>query len=117
MLGILAILGATIGCAGGQEVTPEAIEQAKQLWTKAGIRDYDLEWTVTGAQNNHYFVTVHGGEVRKVESVQPDGQRSRAPARRTSILQRGRPVPDDRRRAGPAQDRSVRSASPRGPRS
>jgi hypothetical protein len=75
MLGLLTVLGAMAGCAGGQEVTPEAIEQAKQLWTKAGIRDYDLEWTVTGAQNNHFYVTVHGGEARKVESVQPDGQR------------------------------------------
>ena len=61
--------------AGGQEVTPEAIEQAKQLWTKAGIRDYDLEWTVAGAQNNHYYVTVRGGEVRKIESIRPDGRR------------------------------------------
>ena len=30
---------------------------------------------MTGAQNNHYFVTVHGGEVRKVETIRPDGQR------------------------------------------
>jgi len=75
ILVILMTLGATIGCSGGQEVTPEALEQAKRLWTKAGIRDYDLDWTVTGAQNNHYYVTVQGGEVRKVESVQPDGRR------------------------------------------
>ena len=75
---MLAILGATIGCAGGQDATPEALEQAKQLWTKAGIRDYDLEWTVAGAQSNHYFVTVRGDEVRKVESILPDGQRSRS---------------------------------------
>jgi hypothetical protein len=75
MLGILAVVSGGSGCAGGQAVTPEAIAQAKQLWTTAGIRDYDLEWTVTGAQSNHYYVTVHGGEVRKVESIRPDGQR------------------------------------------
>jgi hypothetical protein len=73
MLGVLAISVATIGCAGGQEATPEAIEQARQLWTKAGIRDYDLDWTVTGPNNSHYLVTVHGAQVRKVASIQPDG--------------------------------------------
>jgi hypothetical protein len=75
MLGLLAILGAMIGCAGGQEVTAEAINQSKQVWKMAGIRDYDLDWTVTGAQNNHYYVTVRGGDVRKVESAQTDGRR------------------------------------------
>jgi hypothetical protein len=74
-LGLLTILSATIGCAGGQEVTPEAIDQAKQVWKAAGVRDYDLDWTVTGAQNNHYYVTVRGGDVRKVESVEADGRR------------------------------------------
>ena len=72
---ILATAGAASGCGGGHDVTPEAIDQAKQLWTKAGIRDYDLEWTVAGAQSNHYYVTVRGGEVRKVESMLPDGRR------------------------------------------
>jgi hypothetical protein len=76
-LGLLTILGAIPGCAGGQNATPEAIEQAKQLWTKGGIRDYDLDWTVAGPNNAHYFVTVRGGEVRKVESVQPGGSRSK----------------------------------------
>jgi hypothetical protein len=76
MLGLIMSLGGTLGCAGGQDVTPEALAQAKQVWTKSGIRDYDLEWTVTGAQSNHFYVRVNSGEVRKVESVQPDGQRS-----------------------------------------
>ena len=107
MLGILAVAGRhESAAAGGQEVTPEAIDQARQLWTKAGIRDYDLEWTVAGAQSNHYYVTVRGGEVRKVEAVRPDGQRIAAQARRHAVLQRGWPVSHDRRRAGPAQDRS-----------
>ena len=34
MAGILMIAGALTGCAGGQAVTPEALEQAKQLWTE-----------------------------------------------------------------------------------
>jgi hypothetical protein len=75
MLGILAILGSTLGCAGGQEVTPEAIEAAKRLWTQASIRDYDLEWSTSGSNNARYFVTVHGGLVDKVELIQPDGSR------------------------------------------
>ena len=73
--GILVIIAAASGCAGGQEATPDAIKQARDLWTKADIRDYELDWTVTGAQNNHYFVTVHDGKVGTVESVRPDGQR------------------------------------------
>jgi hypothetical protein len=75
-LGVVAILGSALGCAGGQEVTPEAIAHAKEVWTRSGIRDYDLEWAVTGAQNNHFHVRVQAGEVRRVESVQHDGQRS-----------------------------------------
>jgi hypothetical protein len=73
MPGILAILGSSLGCAGGQEVNPKAIDAARRLWTQAGIRDYNLEWSVTGPNNAHYFVSVHGGEVRKIESIQPDG--------------------------------------------
>jgi Family of unknown function (DUF6174) len=75
MLGLLAIVVATCGCSGGQEVTPTAIEQARQLWANSGIRDYELDWTASGAQNNHFYVTVAGGKVHKVESVRSDGQR------------------------------------------
>jgi hypothetical protein len=77
ILGITAILGTAFGCAGGQEVTPGAIEAARSLWTRAGIRDYDLElnWTTSGMNTAHYFITVHGGVVQKVESIQPDGRR------------------------------------------
>jgi hypothetical protein len=65
-----------IGCVGGQAVTPEAVENARRLWTQANIRDYDLDWSVRGKNNAHYFVTVRGGEVRRVESVQRDGGKS-----------------------------------------
>lgn len=76
MLGMVAILGSALGCAGGQEVTPEALEAARGLWKHAGIRDYDLEWRTSGASTNHYYATVHGGMVYKVELIQPDGSRT-----------------------------------------
>ena len=76
-LGSLAILGSTLGCSGGQDVTPEAIEQAKRLWKEAGIRDYELElnWTTNGQNHSHYLVSVKDGEVRQIESVLADGRR------------------------------------------
>ena len=76
--GVLAILAATFGCSGGDDVTPESLERAKALWKKAGIHDYDLEWTVTSANDAHYYVTVHGDDVVKVDSIQPDGSRLKA---------------------------------------
>src|SRR5947209_1040386 len=72
---LAAILIAAAGC-GGREVTPEAVRAAKQLWTRAGIRDYDLDWSVTGPNNAHYLVTVRDGEVGKIESIRPDGSKS-----------------------------------------
>jgi hypothetical protein len=71
---MLAACAAALGCSGGQEVTSENVEAAQRLWTKAGIRDYDLEYT-SGPYNDHFLVTVHDGAVRKVESIQPGGGR------------------------------------------
>jgi hypothetical protein len=73
--GLLIFVGAITGCAGGQPVTPEALEQAKQLWKKAGIQNYELEWTVSGAQTNHYLVQVHDALAQQIELIQPDGAR------------------------------------------
>lgn len=75
-IGILAWLGALIltGCDRGEVVTPEALTQAKRLWSQAGIRDYELDWSVTGQNNAHYLVTVQGAEVRKVNAIEPDGR-------------------------------------------
>jgi hypothetical protein len=70
----VALLAGTIGCSGGQEVTPEAVDQAKRFWTQANIKDYDLDYTVRGRIPAHYLVTVRDGEVRKIESVGPDGR-------------------------------------------
>ena len=74
-LGLAALLIAAAGCGGGREVTPESVQAARQRWNRAGIRDYDLDWSVSGRNNAHYVVTVRGGEVRKIESIQPDGKR------------------------------------------
>ena len=56
-LGVLAACLACGGCSGGQNVTAPNIKAARELWAKAGIRDYDLEYT-TAPANGHYFVTV-----------------------------------------------------------
>jgi hypothetical protein len=65
----------TVGCDRGQAVTPEALAEAKRLWTQAGIRDYELDWSTTGPNNAHYIVTVRAAEVRKIDAIQPDGRR------------------------------------------
>jgi len=75
ILVILGWLGTTIGCDRGQDVTPEAIAEAKRLWSEAGIRDYELDWSTTGPNNAHYIVTVQSGEVRKVDAIEPNGRR------------------------------------------
>ena len=72
---VVVMVSAFAGCSGGEPVTPEAIAAARKAWNDAGIRDYDLEWTSSGTNQAHYFVTVRGGVVRKLESVAPDGRK------------------------------------------
>ena len=74
-LGILVACYSASGCSGGETVTAENIEAARQLWAKAGIRDYDLEYT-TAPANGHFLVKVRAGEVKKVEAIQPGGARN-----------------------------------------
>jgi Family of unknown function (DUF6174) len=62
------------GCGGGRDVTPRAIRDARRTWERADLRDYDLEWISSGAQNAHYRVFVRGGEVQSVRTVLPDGR-------------------------------------------
>ncbi len=72
---LMMIPPALTGCGvGGEDVSPRSIAKAKERWERAGIHDYDLEWTSTGARGGHYRVTVRGDEVREVRSVQPDGR-------------------------------------------
>ena len=74
-LGILTACLASGGCsAGGQDVTADRINQARELWSRAGIRDYDLEYT-TAPANGHFLVTVRDGDVKKVEAIEPGGAR------------------------------------------
>ena len=68
-LALLLVLPMLAGCAGGQDVTPRAIREARRLWDRAGIRDYDLEWTSTGLRNSHYRVKVRNARVESIESV------------------------------------------------
>ena len=75
LLGIFATCAMVSGCARGEAPTLDSLKQARALWAKAGVRNYDLEWTVSGAQTNHYYVTVRDGDVRKVESIRPDKKR------------------------------------------
>ena len=72
--GIIFACLASGGCSGGQDVSADGIKAARELWSKAGIRDYELEYT-TAPANGHFLVTVHDGEVKKVESIQPGGTR------------------------------------------
>jgi hypothetical protein len=65
------------GCGQGEEVTTDALHEARERWQRAGIEDYNLEWTTTGARAGHYRVFVRGGEVRSVRLVQ-DGQEREA---------------------------------------
>src|SRR5262249_48735170 len=72
-LSLAASLAHSAGCAGGREVTPEALDRARRLWLQAGIRDYDLDWAVRGPNNPHYLATGRDGEVRRVQSIDPGG--------------------------------------------
>jgi hypothetical protein len=71
----LAAVALFARCSAGQPVTPEALAEARHVWDKAGIHDYDLEWMASGKMTAHYYVTVRGGKVRKIESIVPDGRR------------------------------------------
>jgi hypothetical protein len=81
MLPLLALAG----CGGGVDVTPRHLEAARDLWEKAGIRDYDMEWTTEGANEGHYLVAVRDGQVRQVLQVLPDGRRIEAHPRDPSF--------------------------------
>lgn len=67
------LLLAALGCAG-QEATTADVKAARQVWDRADIRDYNLEWTSRGARNAHYRVFVRAGGVRAIYSILPDGR-------------------------------------------
>ena len=55
-------------------MTSDSLSQARRVWERARIDDYDLEWQSTGQNEAHYRVRVRGGRVRSVAMIQPDGQ-------------------------------------------
>lgn len=69
----VVLCGEFAGCGGGANLTREAIQSARAVWKRAGIRDYDLIWSCSGIRNARYRVTVRGGEVRRVDAISPDG--------------------------------------------
>lgn len=69
---IISSLGMA-GCGGGENLTREAIQSARSVWKRAGIRDYDLVWSCSGIRNARYRVTVRGGEVKRIDGIAPDG--------------------------------------------
>jgi hypothetical protein len=74
LVGFLSTCLVFVGCSGGQVVTADGVKAARQLWSEAGIRDYDLEYT-TAPASGHFLVTVRDSDVKKVEAIQPDGAR------------------------------------------
>jgi hypothetical protein len=64
------------GCAGGEDVTPRNLTDARERWEEAGLRDYDLEWTTSGARENHYLVFVRDGQVHEIRRIEPDGRQT-----------------------------------------
>jgi hypothetical protein len=66
---------ALFGCARREDVTARSLAEARRLWERAGIRDYDLEWSSSGLGHGHYVVTVRGGQVTAIESILSGGKR------------------------------------------
>jgi hypothetical protein len=75
---LLLTLFALAGCAGGgEEVTTRSLRAASRTWDQAKVRDYDLEWTSSGARAGHYRVFVRGGRVQAVYMVVLDRKTGR----------------------------------------
>src|SRR5881394_43039 len=68
---VLALLGiASIGINLAynlrQQVTPEQVQAARQLWEQKGPRNYDLVYTKAGSVKGVFKVEVRNARVRKV---------------------------------------------------
>ena len=72
---VLSVIAAALaGCSGGEVVTADSLATAKAAWARAEVRDYQLEWKVSGSNNAHYMVTVRGGEVALIVMQTPKGE-------------------------------------------
>jgi hypothetical protein len=65
---------ALVGCGARTDLSARSIREARQAWNRAGLRDYDLEWTASGPRSGHYRVFVRDGQVRQVRTILPDGR-------------------------------------------
>ena len=55
------------GCGGeGEPVTTRSLARARRAWDQAKPRDYDLEWSSSGARRGSYRVFVREGQVRAI---------------------------------------------------
>ncbi len=72
LLVLAPIALALAGCAGGEDVSTRSIANARRTWEAARVRNYDLEWTSSGARDGHYLVTVRGGQVLSIKSIVRD---------------------------------------------
>lgn len=70
---LASVLICVSGCGGGETVTPQSLQAARQRWDRAGVRDYNLEWTNSGPGNPRYRVEVRDAEVKKLRAILPDG--------------------------------------------
>src|SRR6516165_8990224 len=71
---LLGVMLALTGCARREEVTARSLAEARRRWDRAGIRDYDLEWSSSCLGHGHYVVTVRGGQVATIESILAGGK-------------------------------------------
>jgi hypothetical protein len=72
---LLGVVLTLTGCAGREDVTARSLAEARRRWERAGIRDYDLEWSSSGLGHGHYVVTVRGSQVVAIESILAGGKR------------------------------------------
>jgi hypothetical protein len=72
---LLASLAVAAGCSGSDvPLTAESLAEARRAWREAGVRDYNLEWLIRGAENGMYLAYVRDGRMAQARVVQPDGR-------------------------------------------
>lgn len=88
-LGPALILLALSGCAReGEDVNTRSLGKARRAWDAAGLRDYNLEWTSSGAREGEYRVFVRDGQVRAIYQTAFDRREDR---RRETVARPGEP--------------------------
>jgi hypothetical protein len=70
----LLMLPAVSGCTSRAPITTASREEARGLWGRSGVGNYDLEWIGSGGRSGHHLVYVRGGVVRQARLVHADGR-------------------------------------------